>query len=114
MVECLIAMLVSLIGFAGILSLLVTSIRTELISRDLSWATSVSRSKVEELKTANRSAGGSLTENITGYHDDPDPKYVRRWLIVDDASGTQTVTVAILPKQAGVILPQVELTTRMQ
>jgi prepilin-type N-terminal cleavage/methylation domain-containing protein len=114
LIECLIAMVVSLIGFAAILSLLVTCIRTELMSRDIASANSFSRAKIEELKNSPRTAGGSLSSNVNGYYDTPSTAFVRRWIVSNDTSGTQTVTVAILPNVGGTLLPQVELTTRMK
>ena len=114
LIECVIAVVLVMVGFAAIFSLLTACLRTEMISRELAAANSLSRSKIEELKNSTRSAGGSLTGNVTGYFDNPNSRYTRRWQISTDSVGTQTVTVAVLPKDAGTLLPEVKLTTRMR
>ena len=114
LIECSIAMVVLLVGLAGVLTLLVTCLRTEMISRDLTVANSLSRSKMEQLKNTTRTPGGSLTSDVDGYYDNPTSGLVRRWVIANEPSGAQTVTVASFPTNAGVLLPQVEIKTRMQ
>ncbi|HSK71245.1 MAG TPA: prepilin-type N-terminal cleavage/methylation domain-containing protein [Pyrinomonadaceae bacterium] len=114
LIECVIAVVLVMIGFTAIFSLLTACLRTEVTSRELAAANSLSRLKIEELKNSTRSAGGSLTGNVTGFFDSPNTKYTRRWQISADSMGTQTVTVAVLPKEAGALLPEVRLVTRMR
>lgn len=113
LVECVIALVLVMIGFAAIFSLLTACLKTEVISRDLGRANSFSRSKIEELKILSRTPGGSLTSNLTGYFDNPTPDYTRRWQISADSMGTETVTVVVTPTIKGAIMPEVRLTTRM-
>jgi prepilin-type N-terminal cleavage/methylation domain-containing protein len=113
LVECVIAIVLVTIGLASIFALLTACLRTEAVSRELGTANSLSRAKIEELKNSARLSGGSLTSNVTGYYDTPNPKYTRRWQISTDAMGTQTVTVAMIPLTPGALLPEVKLTTRM-
>lgn len=114
LVECVIAMVLVMIGFAAIFSLLTACLKTEVISRDLGRANSFSRAKIEELKNSPRTPGGSLTNNVAGYFDNPTPDYTRRWEISADQTGTQTVTVLMRPTIKGAIMPEVKLTTKMQ
>jgi prepilin-type N-terminal cleavage/methylation domain-containing protein len=113
LVECVIAMVLVTVGLLAIFSLLTVCLRTEVISRELGTANSLSRLKIEELKNSPRVAGGSLTSNVTGYFDNPSFKYTRRWQISADSMGTQTVVVLMIPKVSGAPLSEVRLTTRM-
>lgn len=114
LIECVIAMVVSLVGLAGAYTLIVSSIRTEVFARDLATYNSLARAKTEEIKNTPRTSGGSLTANVNGYYDSPTAAYTRRWQISDDPMGTKTVKVTIVPNAAGTLLPQVEITTRMK
>jgi prepilin-type N-terminal cleavage/methylation domain-containing protein len=113
LVECVIAMVLVTVGLLAIFSLLTVCLRTEVISRELGTANSLSRFKIEELKNSSRLAGGSLTTDVTGYFDNPSFKYTRRWQISADAMGSQTVSVVMIPNVQGALLPEVKLTTRM-
>ena len=113
LVECVIAIVLVTIGLAAVFSLLTVCLRTEVISRELGVANSLSRSKIEELKNSTRVVGGNLTANVAGYYDNPNLKYTRRWQISADSMQTQTVTVVMIPNTAGARLPEVKLTTRM-
>ncbi len=113
LIECLIAMVLVVAGFSAVFSLLTVCVRTEVISRELTVANSLSRLKMEELKNSPRSSGGSLTNDVANYFDKPNPRYTRRWQISADPMGTQTVVVLMIPAASGILLPEVRLTTRM-
>jgi prepilin-type N-terminal cleavage/methylation domain-containing protein len=113
LIECVIAIVLVVTGFMAVFSLLTACLKTEVISRDLGRANSFSRSKIEELKISQRTPGGSLTSNVSGYFDTPTDDYTRRWEISADSMGTETVTVVMLPTIKGAIMPEVRLTTRM-
>jgi prepilin-type N-terminal cleavage/methylation domain-containing protein len=113
LIECLIALVLVVTGFAAVLSLLTACLKTEVISRDLGRVNSFSRSKIEELKSSARTPGGSLTSNVSGYFDTPTDDYTRRWEISADSMGTETVTVVVSPTIKGAVMPEVRLTTRM-
>jgi len=113
LIECVIAMVLAVAGFSAIFGLLTICLRTEMVSREMSAANSLTRLKMEELKNSARVAGGSLTTNTANYFDAPNAKYTRRWQISDDSMGTQTVVVLMTPTAAGALLPEVRLTTRM-
>ena len=113
LVECVIAMVLVTVGLTAVFLLLTVCFRTEMISRELGIGSSLSRAKIEELKNSQRAVGGSLTADVTGYYDNPNPKYTRRWQISADSMETQTVTVVMIPNTAGALLPEVRLTTRM-
>jgi Tfp pilus assembly protein PilV len=113
-IECVIAMVLMVVAFMGIFSLLTVCLRTEVISREMATANSLSRSKIEELKNSERVVGGSLTSNVDGFFDSPNSKYTRRWQVSADTMGTQTVTVAMLPNVTTKAMPEIKLTTRMK
>ncbi|MEO6588241.1 MAG: prepilin-type N-terminal cleavage/methylation domain-containing protein [Pyrinomonadaceae bacterium] len=113
LIECVIAMVLTVAGFTAIFSLLTVCIRTEVNSRELTVANSLSRLKMEELKSFTRVPGGSLTNNSANYFDNPNPRYTRRWQISADSMGTQTVVVLMIPNASSNYLTEVRLTTRM-
>ncbi len=113
LIECVIAMVLVVVGFMAIFSLLTVCLRTEVIAREMTTANSLARMKVEELKNSTRLPGGSLTSDVTNYFDNPTSRYTRRWQISTDAMGTQTVVVLMTPNAAGILLPEIRLTTRM-
>lgn len=114
LIECVIAMVVALVGLMAVYSLVVFSVQTQSVSRELAVANSLARAKIEELRnTLPRAAGGSLTSNANGFHDAPTSDYVRRWQISEDLAGTQIVTVTTVPSKAQRPLPEIKITTRM-
>ncbi len=113
LVECVIAMVIVTIGFAAVFSLMAFCLKIEVISRELRVANSLSRLKIEELKNSVLIPGGSLTSDVTDYCDYPTATYTRRWQIIKDTTGTQTVSVLIIPEKPDALLPEVKLITRM-
>ncbi|MDQ3801469.1 MAG: prepilin-type N-terminal cleavage/methylation domain-containing protein [Acidobacteriota bacterium] len=117
LIECVIAMVIALVGLMAVYSLVVFSVRTQSISQELATANSLARSKIEELRNAApRANGGSLTSNIEGFYDaPPGGEYLRRWQISGDLAGTQIVIVTVVPRRAqSMPLPEVKVTTRMR
>ncbi len=113
LIECVIAMVLVVVGFMAIFSLLTICLRTEVIAREMTTANSLARLKIEELKNSARSPGGSLTGDVTNYFDTPSSRYKRRWQISTDSMGSQTVTVLMTPNSPGILLPEIRLATRM-
>ncbi len=114
LIECVIALVIGMIGFTGVFSLLAVCVRTEITSNEMATANALARAKIEDLKNSTRTVGGSLTSNTTNYFDTPNTNYVRRWQITTDSMGTQTVTVALIPTQTVANLSRVNITTRMK
>jgi prepilin-type N-terminal cleavage/methylation domain-containing protein len=114
LIECVIAIVLILVGLLAVFSLVVYSVKTQSMSRDLVTANSLARQKIEELKNATRTAGGSLTANINGYYDNPSSSFIRRWQISSDSVGTQTVSVTVVPSIPNTLMPEVALTTKMR
>ena len=114
LIECVIAIVLILVGLLAVYSLVVYSVQTQMMSTNLVTANSLARQKVEELKNAARSAGGSLTANTTNYFDTPSSNFIRRWQISDDSVGTQTISVTVVPSASKTLQPQVLITTKMQ
>jgi prepilin-type N-terminal cleavage/methylation domain-containing protein len=113
LIECVIAIVLILVGLLAVYSLVVYSIQTQKMSSELVRANSLAREKVEELRNTSRTAGGSLTSNTTDYFDSPSSNYIRRWQIADDSIGTQTVRVAVIPSVPKTLQPEVLITTKM-
>jgi prepilin-type N-terminal cleavage/methylation domain-containing protein len=120
LVECLVAMVITTVGLLASAQLIVVGVRLQTESRDVSAANSFARAKIEELANysptaAQRARGGSLTSNTANYNDVPDARYTRRWLIETSPAdagvptGTQRITVVIVPKQPGLRLPPVKV-----
>jgi Tfp pilus assembly protein PilV len=112
-IECVIAMVLTVSGFMAVFSLLTVCVRTEVIAREMTAANALSRLKMEELKNSSRSPGGSLTSDVANYFDNPNSSYKRRWQISTDSMGTQTVIVLMTPNASRTPLSEVRLTTRM-
>ena len=114
LIECVIAMVVALVGLLAIYTLILMAVQTQTVSRDLEIANSFARAKVEELENSTRTAGGDLNANAVGYFDNPSAQYVRRWQVSDDTMGTQTVSVRLVPNRPDMRLPESLLVTRMK
>ena len=114
LIECVVAMVLALIVFAGIYGLFVMAVRMQMISKDLATANALARGKIEDLRNTALTPGGSLTTDVAGYNDTPSTNFERRWLIATDAVGTKTVTVTTLANNPGILLPPVQITTRIR
>jgi type IV pilus assembly protein PilV len=114
LIECVIAIVLILIGLLAVYSLVVYSVNTQLRSGNLIKANSLARQKIEELKNLNKVAGGSLTTNTTNYFDTPSTEFIRRWQISDDPAGLKAITVTVVPSIPSTLQPQVSITTKMQ
>jgi type IV pilus assembly protein PilV len=113
LIECVIAIVLILVGLLSVYSLVVYSVQTHKMSSELVQANSLARQKIEELRNTARAAGGSLTGNTTNYFDTPLNSYTRRWQITNDSIGTQTVSVTVLPSSSKMLQAQVLITTKM-
>jgi prepilin-type N-terminal cleavage/methylation domain-containing protein len=120
LIECLIAMVITTVGLLAAAGLIGVGIRLQTESRDAIAANALARAKIEELQNylpsaAARARGGSLTTNVNSYHDSPDTRFRRRWLIetrpADSGvpAGTQRITVVVVPNTPGVRLPPIQI-----
>jgi prepilin-type N-terminal cleavage/methylation domain-containing protein len=112
LVECMVAMVITVIGLLAALTLIAFSIRNYTFSSDLAIANSLAKAKIEELRNISQAPGGDLTANSAGYFDQPTDKFTRRWQITADSMGTQTLSVKISPAYSGLLVPDVDLKTR--
>lgn len=114
------AMVITVVGLTAVAGLVVEAIRLESRAKDSTSANALLKAKIEELSNyspgaAQRARGGGLNSNITGYYDNPDPRFIRRWQIENNPadagvpSGTQRVTVTIISDRAEVTIPNLEL-----
>lgn len=120
LIECLIAMVVTMVGLLSVAGMLSVGIRLQTESRDATAAGAIARLKMEELQNFSPTApqrvrGGSLTSNLSGYFDTPDTRFVRRWQVETSPTdsgvpaGTQRISVSIHANQGGVRIPPVRL-----
>ena len=112
LIECIVAMVLTVVGLLAVLTLVAYATRMYTTSGDLAIANSLAKAKIEELQNTSQSAGGNLTNNTTNYFDQPTSKFIRRWQIAADSMGTQTLSVAVMPAYPGIVLPEVSLRTR--
>ena len=120
LIECLIAMVITTIGLLAVAGLMAVGIRLQTESRDATAANALAKAKLEQLENyaptaAQRAAGGSITANVANYNDEPDPKFLRRWLIETSATnaavpaGTQRISISIVSNRPGLRLPPVSM-----
>jgi prepilin-type N-terminal cleavage/methylation domain-containing protein len=112
LVECIVAMVITVVGLLATLTLIAFAVRSYTVSGDLAIANSLAKAKIEELRNTSQSPGGNLTSNATEYFDQPTSKFIRRWKITNDSTGTQTLSVGVVPAYPGVLLPEINLSTR--
>jgi prepilin-type N-terminal cleavage/methylation domain-containing protein len=112
LVECIMAMVITVIGLLAALSLIAFAVKRYTVSSDLAIANSLAKSKIEELRNISQAPGGNLLNNTTGYFDQPTSKFIRRWQISTDSMGTQNLSVGVSPAYPGILLPEVNLRTR--
>lgn len=95
LIEVLIALLVLMVGMAGILSLQLTSMKATAFSRHATEASSLAEDKVEDLRTvpvnSARFASGSDQVDARGVADQAG-LYTRSWTV---APGTDTTVVTV-------------------
>ena len=122
LLECLFALVITVVGLTAVAGLVVEAIRLQAVSRDATAANALVKAKIEELRNfaptaPRRAAGGSLTGNVTNYNDSPDARFRRRWQIENPTAGvpagTQRVTVTILSNRPDVRLPNIQVQVLM-
>jgi type IV pilus assembly protein PilV len=102
-IEVLIALLVLMVGMAGILSLQLTSMKATAFSRHATEASSLAEDKVEDLRTvpvnSARFASGSDQVDARGLADESG-LYTRTWTITP-RTDTTVVTVSVSWNERG-------------
>jgi prepilin-type N-terminal cleavage/methylation domain-containing protein len=105
LVEVLIAMVILTIALVSMAELMAITLRMQMMGRNETAAIRLVQSKIDELVALNFNlnatvnVGGSLTGDVGGYNDDPDPGFHRRWQIAAIAgeTGVRLLTVRIIP-----------------
>jgi prepilin-type N-terminal cleavage/methylation domain-containing protein len=119
LLECLFAMVITVVGVLAVEMLIVSSIRTQTLSSNATIANALAKAKLEELQAlpssnAARTNGGDLATNVANYSDTSNPKFIRRWRLAAASVGTQNVTVVVLPAGVNVTAPTVQVETLMK
>jgi prepilin-type N-terminal cleavage/methylation domain-containing protein len=95
LIECLIAMVITLIGVLAVFQLVAYSLSVEQFAAHSTEATTIAVNKIEELKVGSLADGGSLTSNVTSYSDTTNPLYTIRWTIGAGSVGVGTKQIVI-------------------
>jgi hypothetical protein len=113
LIECLVAMVVTMIGLLAVFQLVALSVKIENFSYRSIEANNLAVNKIEELKIGTLTNGGSLTSSVSGYSDTTNADYLVRWQISDGSAGvgTKYVVVEITPKNTGITYASVKLET---
>ena len=113
LIECLVAMVITMVGVLAVFQLVAYSVQTEQFSFRSIEANNLGGNKLEELKFATLTNGGSLTSNVSGYYDNSNANYIIRWQVSDGSVGvgTKYVVVQVVPKNSGVKYAEVKLET---
>ena len=113
LIECLVAMVVTMVGLLAVFQLVALSVQIESFSYRSTEANTLATNKIEELKVGTLTNGGSLTSNVTGYSDTTSTNYVVRWQITDATAGvgTKDIIVQVSPQNTGVNYAKVRLET---
>ncbi|MBX7173611.1 MAG: prepilin-type N-terminal cleavage/methylation domain-containing protein [Pyrinomonadaceae bacterium] len=113
LIECLVAMVVTMVGLLAVFQLIALSVQIENFSYRSIEANNLAVNKLEELKVGTLTNGGSLTTDVSGYSDTSNANYIVRWQISDGTVGvgTKYVVVQVFPQNAGVKQAEVKLET---
>jgi prepilin-type N-terminal cleavage/methylation domain-containing protein len=115
LIECMIAMLIFVVGGLAMAGLLAQGIRLSTESRTASLANAVARAKIEELRVtprtnAQRTAGGNLTSDVANHFDTPaGTTFRRRWTVANGPAGTQDITIAVTMTNTTIRLPATQV-----
>lgn len=116
LVECLLAMMVTMVGSVAVAALFANAIRLQAFSRDVTLATGLARAKLEELRlvsptatNSTRALGGSLTSNVLYHYDQPNTRFTRRWLVEAGPLNTQKITMVVTVTQPNAYSPTVRI-----
>ena len=112
-IEATIASVITLVGLLAVEMLIVQAVRVQFFARETTMANALARAQVEELKSmprtdVRRASGGSLSSNLTNYHDATDSRFIRRWILADGPAGSQDLTVAVVSSQNS-LMPSVQI-----
>jgi prepilin-type N-terminal cleavage/methylation domain-containing protein len=107
LIEVLFAMVIMTTALVALAELMAITLRMQMQGRTETAAVRLCQSKIDELVALNwtdaaitqADVGGSLTEDVENYSDDPSTEYHRRWQIAVIAGETsvRTLTVKIIP-----------------
>ncbi len=103
LVELLVAMAIFIGAIVGVASLVIEGIHLQSLAQDSTSANAQAKARIEQLlilphAAPQRSLGGSLGGDVTDHFEVlADAGFVVRWTVSDGPSGTQEVTVKVLP-----------------
>jgi Tfp pilus assembly protein PilV len=106
MIEVMIALMILLIGIAGLLSMQMSALRATSFSRHATEASMLCEDKMEDLRTLPTSSltAGSDVVDSRGVAD-PSGLYTRTWTL-DTSSGDTVLTVVVAWNEQGAAAPE--------
>ncbi len=113
LMECLIAMVITLVGILAVFQLITYSLSVEQYAFRSTEATAIAKNKIEELKLGSLTDGGSLTSDVSGYSDTSNSLYKIRWTVGNGSVGvkTKSIIVEVSPKNQNMQNAKVRLET---
>ncbi len=105
--ELMVGLFLMAVTALGAAPLFIHAMHGNAASRDLSWVGVAAEQRFELLRSDaydNLTPGGSVTGNVTGYFDEPQPGLFVRWEILDNSSSiprTKIVTVRAVRARTG-------------
>lgn len=113
LIEVLIAMLVTAVGFMAVALLIVYGINLQTVSRDSTRANGLAKQKIEQFQVIDPDSpelaiGGSLTTNIANHYDETEG-FLRRWEVLNGRANTLEVRVRVEPNDPGMKSAPVEI-----
>lgn len=121
LVECLLAMMITMVGVIAVAALFANAVRLQMFARDVTLASALGRAKLEELRlisptatNSTRAVGGSLTSNVLYHYDQPNTRFTRRWVVAAGPLSTQRITLVVVATQANAFSPTVRFETLVE
>ena len=101
LLELLIAMMITVVGVLGVVTLISYGMRMHTTSRDITAASALAKHKIEEFRLLSPyhptlAVGGSLSASDPNHFDEIEG-FVRRWQVAPGPSRTLDVTVRVMP-----------------
>ena len=100
LIECLVAMVITLIGLLAVFQLIAYSLNIEQFASRSTAATKIAVNKIEELKLSALTDGGSLITDTSGFSDTSNDLYTVRWTVSNGTAGVETkhIIVEVAPR----------------
>ena len=99
LVETLIAMFLATVAALAVAPMFVQAARANETGADMGTVGVIARDRIEQLVQLpyrDLDPGGSLTADVSGYFSDAHDEFLVRWVIVNEPTATDTVSITVL------------------